>query len=94
MVYSIGELHFYLCLQCKFTLLTHKKWQILYTFAKKIDKYCTNFVNVYKICQFLYVYNINLHCKYNLYIEILWKCCDTSQFLIGQNKIIKYHIEI
>ena len=53
-------------------MYTHKKWQILYTFAKKNknDKYCTNFANVYNICQFLRVYNINLHCKYNVYIYI------------------------
>ena len=54
-----------------FTLHIYKKLQILYTFVpKKKGKYCTNFVNVYKICQFLCVYNINLHCKYNIYIEI------------------------
>ena len=43
---------------------------------KKNGKYCTNFANVYKICQFLCVYNINLHCKYNVYIEISWKYHD------------------
>ena len=43
-----------------------------YTHLQKNNgKYCTNFANVYKNCQFLCVYNINLNCKYNVYIEIL-----------------------
>ena len=39
----------------------YTKSDILYTFEKKYDKYCTNFANVYNICQFL--------CVYNLYIK-------------------------
>ena len=39
----------------------HTKSDILYTFEKKYDKYCTNFANVYNIYQFL--------CVYNLYIK-------------------------
>ena len=39
----------------------HTKCDILFTFEKKYDKYCTNFANVYNICQFL--------CVYNLYIK-------------------------
>ena len=51
----------------------HKKWQILYTFAIKKeveDKYHKIFANVYNTYQFLCVYNINLHCKYNVYFYI------------------------
>ena len=54
----------------------HKKWQILYTFAIKIKKKKKKiniikfFANVYNTYQFLCVYNINLHCKYNVYFYI------------------------
>ena len=33
-------------------------------------KICTNFANVYNIYQFLCIYNINLHCKCNVYFYI------------------------
>ena len=63
----------FLCLHCIYTKIG-KYYKHLHT--QKKGKYCTNFANVYKIFQFLCVYNINLHSKYNVYIKILWKCCD------------------
>ena len=43
---------------------------ILYTLAQKKVKYCTNFENMHKTCNFfLFAYNINLHFKHNVYIK-------------------------
>ena len=59
----LKSLYVYFVLTMQVYIVNTQKWLILYTFAQKKGKYCTNFVNVYKICQFFCVYNINLHCN-------------------------------
>ena len=52
-------------LQCKLTLQTYNKQQILNIFAKYVQ-YLPLFANLYNIYHFLCDYNVSLHCKYNV----------------------------
>ena len=69
-------LRIFICLFCTCNISLYcihtknDKYYIHLQKKKKNDKYCTNFANVYNICQFLCVYNINLHCKYNVCVYI------------------------
>ena len=58
---------YFLIIMKAYIVYTQKVANIIYICKKKN---CTNFTNVYNICQFLCVYNINLHCKCNVYFYI------------------------
>ena len=65
-LFFVFFLKIFICLLCTCNASLHCKYTKVVNIihiCTKIGKYCTNFVNVYKFCQFFCVYNINLHCN-------------------------------